>query len=124
MADALKSMSGLTGDGNLATLVQVNVGLPGTDGGSVPINGQIQVPGSAKLVITGSPLTAPVIPGSGTTFWIIQVNTTTGAASIKTSSSATPAPDASNIVVFQSSLIHGTDTSAAFSAASAFPNQW
>lgn len=46
-------------------------------------------------------VTVPAAPGSGTTFWCIQVNYLTGAVSLKTSSTAAPTADANNVVIFQ-----------------------
>lgn len=112
----------LTGDGVTATLLLTNIQLPDA-GSSVLINGRIQVPASAALDITGSPLTFPAAPGAGIINVIIQVNTATGAASIKqnTSPGVFPTPDAGNTQVFQT-VLQTTDTNLALDADNVTPD--
>lgn len=92
------------GDGVDADLIAVTVSVPDS-GTGVLIGGNYQVAhGGSLLVISGSPLTGPAVPVSGTTWWVVQINTTTGAASIKTSSSAQPAADAGCTAIFASTV--------------------
>ena len=47
---------------------------------------------------------ALVSPGSGSNYWITELNTTTGVLSVKTSTSATPSPVAGNVTLFSQTL--------------------
>ena len=71
------TLSNYTGDGITVNLLDVDVMLPDS-GTSVTITGKVQPAGGAPALITGSPL-AFAIPGSGTNFYIVECNTTTGA---------------------------------------------
>lgn len=97
-----------SGDGLKSPLVNVTIAFQDS-GQSVAILGQVQAAGGALASITGSPLVAPVVPGSGTAYWIIQVNLTTGASSVKQSTSAMPNADAGNIGVFSQTLPSGAN---------------
>ena len=46
----------------------------------------------------------PWCPGSGSNYWITELNTATGVLSVKTSTSATPSPDADNVTLFFQTL--------------------
>ena len=81
-----------TGDGINTTLVDAVVVLPDS-GHSYALSGVVKAPGLAAQAITGSPLTGPNNPGSGTITWQIVVDTTSGAASvIQTATATAPAP--------------------------------
>lgn len=104
-----KTISNFTGDGLADPIIQVNIQVPDS-GASVLVAGTVRAPGATNVVtVTGSPLTAPGVPGSGITSWIIQADLTTGALSIKTSSSAMPAADAGALMIF-SDTIASTDS--------------
>ena len=50
-------------------------------------------------------VTSPGVPaGSSSNYWITKLNTTTGVLSVKTSTSATPSPDAGNVTLFSQTL--------------------
>ncbi len=98
------TFSNQTGDGLTSVLITTNISLPDA-GSSVGIAGTVSTPGNAPVTITGSPVTVPSPPGSGSIYFIIQINTSTGAATVKQSTSATPAPDAGNTTVFADILL-------------------
>lgn len=100
------TISNSTGDGVTSTLIQSSIELPDS-GTNVLLAGTVQAPGGTAMVITGSPLTMPVAPGSGSTYWIIQVNTNTGAASIKQSTSGMPLADPNNMIISSQTLVPG-----------------
>lgn len=61
------------------------IGLPDS-GTTVTVEGSVNpggIDGLADTAMTGSPLTAPTAPGSGSIFWIIEANTTTGALDVQ-----------------------------------------
>jgi hypothetical protein len=97
------TVSNFTGDGVIDDLIDTNIGFPDS-GTSITIVGRVQKVGFAVQPITGSPVSSPGVPGSGTNFWIIQVDYTSGAASVKTSTSGTPTADPNNIVVLSDSI--------------------
>jgi hypothetical protein len=98
------TISNWTGDGP-EPIIATAIELPDS-GTSVIITGTVTAQGGGPAVpVTGSPLAAPAPPGSGSVFWIIQVNTTTGAATVKQSTVSMPAPDPGNVMVFQQTLV-------------------
>ena len=64
-----------------------------------------QIPqGTISPVAFSGTVTSPGVPGSGSNYWITELNTTTGVLSVKTSGSATPSPDAGNVTLFSQTL--------------------
>ncbi|GAC1375204.1 MAG: hypothetical protein NVSMB4_03210 [Acidimicrobiales bacterium] len=111
-----------SGDGFTADLLDVSVQLPDS-GTSVPVSGRVAAKGAAGQAITGSPLTMPAAPASGSVFWNVQVDVTSGAATVQQSTTADPAPiNANNRVVFRQTLT-STSTDAATTPAST-PDTW
>lgn len=85
-----RTLSLSTGDGIKTPKVVAQIELPDS-GQSIVISGTVQAPGQAiQSLDASSPLTAPSIPGSGSIFWQIQVDWTTGTASIIQSTTAYP----------------------------------
>ena len=100
----MMTVSNATGDGVTSTRITAAVELPDS-GTSVLVSGTILDPAvGATVAIAGSPVTIPAAPGSGSIFYVIQVATATGAATVKQSTSAMPAADAGNVVIFQQTL--------------------
>ena len=93
-----------SGDGLTTPYVNYAIALPDTNGGAVQITGQVQQPGQAAQSITGSPLTAPTAPGSGSLYWNVNVDYTTGAASVQQSTSADPPPTATGLILYRETL--------------------
>lgn len=111
-----------SGDGSTATLLDVQLQLPDS-GTSVPVVGRVKTVAGAAQTVTGSPLAIPAAPASGSIFYNVQVDTTTGAATVQQSTTADPAPiNANNVVVFRQTLI-STSTDPATTAAST-PDTW
>lgn len=100
-----RTISNGTGDGVTADLINVSIQLPDS-GNSVAIGGRVQKVGQTIQTITGSPITFPAAPGAGIINVVIQVDYTTGIASIKqnTSAGTMPTVDANNLQVFQTVL--------------------
>jgi hypothetical protein len=80
-----------TGDGKNTLKIQAALTLPDS-GTSLSLAGTIQQPGQNPVALTGSPLTMPAAPGSGSIFWNVQVNYLTGAAVVVQSTVADPPP--------------------------------
>lgn len=101
----MMTVSNSTGDGVTSVKIVTAVELPDS-GSSVLASGTILDPavGTAQT-ITGSPVAIPAAPGSGSIFYVIQASTTTGAATVKQSTSAVPVADAGNVVIFQQTLV-------------------
>lgn len=118
-----------SGDAVHDTFLDTVVVLPDS-GGSVSVSGAVQPAGAGALVpITGSPLTAPSVPGSGSTYWNIQVDAITGAASVQQSNSADPAALLSSdgvtpqAVIFRQTLAAGSSSSSLDADTSSTPDQ-
>ena len=93
-----------SGDGVTADLLDVSLQLPDS-GTSVTLSGRVVVKGGAGQAITGSPLTMPTAPATGSVFWNVQVDSISGAATVQQSTTADPAPISStNRVVFRQTL--------------------
>lgn len=100
----MMTVSNATGDGVNSVKIVASVELPDS-GTSVTVGGTVLDPAVGTVqAITGSPVTIPAAPGSGSVYYVIQVVTSTGAATVKQSTSAMPAPDPGNVVIFQQTL--------------------
>lgn len=97
------TVSNYTGDGVVSAGIATSIQLPDS-GSSVQITGSVDTVTGAAVAVTGSPLTAPTPPGSGSVFWIIQVDGVTGVASVKQSTVSIPAADTGGVVVFTQTL--------------------
>jgi hypothetical protein len=104
------TLSAAAGDGVLAPAIRCNISLPDS-GTSIVVQGSYQPPlvgsvpqGVQPIVNFSGTETSPGVPGSGSNYWIVQLNTSTAALSTKTSVSAIPLPDAGNIVIFSQSI--------------------
>jgi hypothetical protein len=104
------TLSAAGGDGVLTPAIRCNISLPDT-GTSIVVQGSYQAtlvgsnPQGVQAVVNFSGTeTSPGVPGSGTNYWIVELNVSTGVLATKTSTSAIPLPDAGNIVVFQQSI--------------------
>lgn len=91
--------------------VRFAMSLPDSYGGNVTFSGTVAaVVGNAlqtAVALTGSPIALPAVPGSGTTFWALQVcvnaaNGTVGVVTMLTSSSGPPTASAGNVILMQS----------------------
>ncbi len=101
------TITNFTGDGIKDDQIAGAIEVPDS-GTSYSVTGTVTPAGGSAVAMTGSPLTAPSPPGSGNIYWIIQVNTTTGALSIKQNTSGpAPTPDAGNDVIFTQTLPAG-----------------
>ena len=104
-----------SGDGVHDAMIDSMVVLPDS-GSAITVAGSVQAPNLARAAITGSPLAAPAIPGSGSTFWNIQVDAVTGAATVQSSSSGDPAALMSSdgatpqVVIFRQTLVPTSGT--------------
>ena len=62
---------------------------------------------STTTSFTGSPLTSPAVPVSGSIFWIIEVNMATAALLVLQSTVAMPVADPGCEVIFSQTLVPG-----------------
>lgn len=117
-----------SGDGVHDVSIDSVVQLPDA-GSSVIVNGTVQQVGVAPVAITGSPVTAPAVPGSGSTFWNIQVDAITGAATVVTSSVSDPAAALSSdgvtpkVVIFRQTLTFAVSSATLTADTSTTPDQ-
>ncbi|GAC1373740.1 MAG: hypothetical protein NVSMB4_00640 [Acidimicrobiales bacterium] len=117
------SIQNRSGDGINDYFIDTIVVLPDS-GSSVTVGGMVALIGGANVLVTGSPLTAPAVPGSGSTFWNIQIDGTTGAATVQQSPSADPpAINANNIVIFRQTLTFAVSSAALTADTSTTPDQ-
>jgi len=96
--------SSTTGDGVLSDYLDYDIEIPDS-GTSVSVSGTVQPAGGVAAPMTGSPVTIPAAPGSGSLYYIVQVNKLTGALSVKQSASLVPAADAGNEAIFTQTLL-------------------
>lgn len=117
------TISNYTGDGSGTTKLDCDIQLPDS-GTAVLVGGSVDPSGAGNPVaITGSPLAMPAAPGSGSIFWNIQVDVTTGAATVQQSTSVDPAAiNGNNVVVFRQTLVPGNSNPAL--VATATPDTW
>ena len=97
------TVSNTTGDGVTSTLIDLDIELPDAPG-TLLIAGSVTPVGQAAVAVTGGPLAIPAAPASGSVFYNVQVNTSTGVASVQQSTTADPAVQANSIVAFRQTL--------------------
>ncbi len=121
------TLSAAAGDGVLTPAIRVNISLPDS-GTTIAVQGSYQAPlvgsnpqGLQPVVNFSGSETNPGVPGSGTNYWIVQLNVTTGVLSVKNSTTAIPLPDAGNVVIFQQSIATGTTVDPALQGNLTFP---
>ena len=78
----------------------------------VAVTGALNPSMPNETSFTGSPITVPVAPGSGSTYWLIEVNTATGALDMQQSNSSMPTNNAGCITIFQQTLVSGNNDEA------------
>jgi len=108
---------GIKGSTNaVETFVQVQIQLPDSFPGNLTISGFVQgvLNGVTQAVMQitngsgGQTIALPAVPGSGNTFWNVQIDVTTGTATIQTSSVADPALlNSNNVIVARQTLPTG-----------------
>lgn len=65
------------------------------------------IDGLTDTTMSPATLTAPAPPGSGNIFWLIEVNSVTGALDVLQSTSAFPANSTGCVTIFQQTLSSG-----------------
>jgi hypothetical protein len=99
-----------SGDGISTDLIRITISLPNRAGSQdTMIQGYVQKVGNALVTVSGSPIALPAAPASGSVYYIVQIDwtsgtATSGQASVKVSNSGYPSPDAGNIQVFAQTL--------------------
>ncbi len=113
-----------TGDGISAPLICTAVELPDS-GTTVNISGYVQLVGGQPVDLTGTTVTMPAAPGSGSTYWNINVDAGNGGATtVQTSSVADPgALNTTSLVIFRQRLDVGQIDPALVSTDST-PDTW
>jgi len=111
-----------SGDGATATLLDVTLQMPDM-GTVVGIIGRVQTVGNPAVTVTGSPLAIPVAPAAGSVFYNVQVDSTSGAATVQQSTTADPAPiSPTALVVFRQTL--GTTSTDPAITPDSTPDTW
>ncbi len=106
MPISIGNVTGSPATDDIATYVT----LPDTNGGTVHVEGRVQHKGLPAVTVNAD-VTAPAAPGSGSIYWIIEVDYTTGTPQVMQSTVAMPTSDPNNIVIFQQTLAaSATDT--------------
>jgi hypothetical protein len=91
-------------------LIRITISLPNVAGTKdTMISGYVQKVGNPIVTVSGSPLALPGAPSSGSVYYIVQIDytsgtATSGQASVKASNSGYPSPDAGNIQVLAQTL--------------------
>jgi len=101
------TISSTTGDGQLTAYLDYDIEIPDS-GQSVSITGTVQAVGQPAQPMTGSPVTIPALPASGSLYYIIQASFATGALTLKQSAAAMPTADAGNEAIFTQTLTPAT----------------
>jgi hypothetical protein len=121
------TLSAAGGDGVTGPAIRCNVQLPDT-GTSIPIQGSYQAPligsvpqGQQPVVNFSGTETSPGVPGSGSNYWIIELNPSTNTLATKSSTSAIPLPDAGNVVIFQQTIPSTANAAPSLQGGTAFP---
>lgn len=101
------SITNLTGDGINETKIATAVMLPDS-GSTVNVEGFVQAVNLPAQSFSTT-VAAPAVPGSGSVFWNIQVDVTSGAVTAQQSTVSDPAPiNGNNVVIFRQTLTFGT----------------
>ena len=116
-----ETLADYTGDGITTDLIQVAVSLPDA-GTTYTVAGYVKKVGNAGVNVASTTLTSAGVPGSGTNYEIVQVDYTSGIATIKTSTSSLPTPDANNIVVFSQTIPTGASADPVLDGATVTPD--
>jgi hypothetical protein len=103
-------------EGNAATDNQLalSILLPDANGGNASVAGNVQaasVSGTPSPAFSVGPTTIalPAAPGSGSLFFNIQIDLTSGVATLQQSTSAPPSPiNANNVIVYSQTLTAAT----------------
>jgi hypothetical protein len=122
------TLSPAAGDGVTQPAWRVNVAFPDS-GTTITINGSYQAPSlgvnppalQSPVNFTTGTVTSPGVPGSGSNYWICEVNLTTGALLVKSSTTATPLPDAGNAVVFSQTIASTASSAPSLQGSITFP---
>lgn len=111
----------LEGDGKADDFFNVAVLLPDT-GSSMQVAGTVQIAGGTPFSIPLTTLTAPAPPATGSIYYNVQVDGTTGTPTLQQSTTAPPpAINANNRIVF-SQTITSTSTDLALAGNDATPD--
>lgn len=96
------TISNSTGDGVNDILIRASVEFPDS-GTTVNVDGQVQPIGGSLVTITGN-VTIPAAPISGSIFYIIEANLTTGALTVVQNVSGVPSADPNNVTLTTQTL--------------------
>ena len=84
-------------------------------GTAITATGALNPNTATEVAFTNTSLVSPAAPASGSIYWLIEVNTTTGALDILQSTVALPANTAGCVTIFQQTLTTGQTNPAAVS---------
>lgn len=95
----------IEGDGVTDDSLNIGVQLPDTNGGNLTVLGRVAATGQAAMNVPTTTLAAPAAPASGSLYFNVQVDVTTGVATMQQSTSAPPpAISANNRIVYSQVL--------------------
>lgn len=102
------TISYLEGNGQADDRLAIQVQLPDGNGGNANVGGAVQAVGQSVQTVSAT-LALPAAPGSGSIFFNIQVDVTSGAATLQQSTSAPPAAiNGNNRIVYSQTLTPAT----------------
>ncbi len=115
------TISNTEGDGLVDTRVDYALELPDS-GSTIVLNGTVQGAGGPQFAMSPTSLVMPNPPASGTIFWNLQADTTSGAVTVQQSTVADPSPiNTNNVVIFRQQLV-AANTDPALNATDATPD--
>ncbi len=99
----------LEGTGVLDNMVAIAVTLPDGNGGSLAVEGAVTPAGGSQQKVGPTTLTLPAAPASGSIFLNVQVDVTSGIATLQQSTVSAPAAiNANNVIVYSMTLTPAT----------------
>jgi hypothetical protein len=97
------------GNGAADNRLAISVSLPDGNGGNAVVAGMVQAAGASAETVGPTTLALPTAPVSGSIYFNIQVDVTSGAATLQQSTSAPPAPiNGNNVIVYNQVLTSST----------------
>jgi hypothetical protein len=107
------SISYFEGTGVSDNQIAVAVTLPDTNGGSLVVEGGVIPAGGASQKVGPTTLTLPAAPGSGSIYLNVQVDVTSGVATLQQSTTAPPvAINGNNVIVYSMTIPAGVSDDA------------
>ena len=95
----------LEGNGVADNQIAIALTLPDTNGGQLRVEGAVTPAGGTQQIVGPTNLTLPAAPGSGSIYLNVQVDVTSGVATLQQSTVSAPAPiNGNNVIVYSMTL--------------------